>query len=55
MTSARATVAAIAILWLASASAAPPAKPPIPDLTAGGTRGEGRDWTLGPTGARGWV
>ena len=26
-----------------------------PDLTAGGARGEGVDWNLGPVGARGWI
>jgi len=30
-------------------------KPPVPDFTRGGRRGESHDWTLGPTGARGWV
>lgn len=30
-------------------------KPPVPDLTAGGQRDKTHDWTLGPTGARGWV
>jgi len=30
-------------------------KPPVPDLTAGGTRDNKSDWTLGPTGARGWI
>jgi hypothetical protein len=50
----RAVVALVAVLWLPLASAAPP-KPPVPDFTQGGTVGEGRDWTLGPTGARGWV
>jgi len=30
-------------------------KPPVPDLTRGGTRDDRHDWTLGPTGARGWV
>lgn len=29
--------------------------PPVPDLTAGGTRDEAHDWNLGPTGARGWM
>jgi hypothetical protein len=27
----------------------------IPDLTKGGKRDETHDWTLGPTGARGWI
>jgi len=30
-------------------------KPPVPDLTRGGTKDANHDWTLGPTGARGWV
>jgi len=29
--------------------------PAVPDLTRGGARDESRDWTLGPTGARGWI
>ena len=28
---------------------------PNPDFTQGGKRGEDHDWTLGPTGARGWI
>jgi len=30
-------------------------KPPVPDLTQGGTKDDKHDWTLGPTGARGWI
>jgi len=30
-------------------------RPPVPDLTKGGQPDKGHDWTLGPTGARGWV
>jgi hypothetical protein len=30
-------------------------KPPVPDLTKGGTKDDTHDWTLGPTGARGWI
>ena len=30
-------------------------KPPVPDFTRGGTRDDMHDWTLGPTGARGWM
>jgi hypothetical protein len=30
-------------------------KPPAPDFTKGGTKDDKHDWTLGPTGARGWV
>jgi len=29
--------------------------PAVPDLTKGGTRDDKHDWTLGPTGARGWI
>jgi len=31
------------------------AKDGIPDLTQGGVRDKAHDWTLGPTGARGWM
>ena len=27
----------------------------IPDFTKGDQPGEAHDWTLGPTGARGWI
>lgn len=30
-------------------------KPPVPDFTQGGKKGDSHDWTLGATGARGWV
>ena len=30
-------------------------RPPVPDLTKGGKPDQCHDWTLGPTGARGWV
>ncbi|MBM4039306.1 MAG: acetylesterase [Planctomycetes bacterium] len=30
-------------------------KPPVPDLTKGGEPDKTHDWTLGPTGARGWM
>ncbi len=30
-------------------------KPPPPDFTKGGKPDETHDWTLGPTGARGWI
>ncbi len=52
---ARAVAALIALAWLPAAAAGLPAKPPVPDFTRGDTAGAGRDWTLGPTGARGWV
>jgi hypothetical protein len=35
-------------------SAGPPAKTAIPDFTQGGKTDGSHDWTLGPTGARGW-
>ena len=31
------------------------AQPLPPDLTHGGVRDDKHDWTLGPTGARGWI
>ena len=30
-------------------------KPPVPDFTQGGKTDGSHDWTLGPTGARGWI
>ena len=30
-------------------------KPPVPDLTRGGKPDKSHDWTLGATGARGWI
>lgn len=30
-------------------------EPPVPDLTQGGRADDSHDWTLGPTGARGWI
>ena len=30
-------------------------EPPVPDLTQGGRPDDSHDWTLGPTGARGWI
>jgi len=30
-------------------------RPSAPDLTAGGKADDAHDWTLGPTGARGWI
>lgn len=37
------------------AAAAGDGKPPVPDFTKGGQRDAMHDWTLGPTGLRGWV
>ncbi len=39
----------------AEAAGGPREQPPIPDLTRGGTPDKNHDWTLGPTGARGWI
>jgi len=36
-------------------AAAGRAKPPVPDLTRGDQPEKFHDWTLGPTGARGWI
>jgi HEAT repeat protein len=36
-------------------AAARGAAAPMPDFTKGGKPGEAHDWTLGPTGARGWI
>jgi len=44
---ARTVAAPAAVLWFAAAVADPPAKPPVPDFTQGGTVGAGRDWKLG--------
>jgi len=47
-------VLAIAALsgWLQAASGG---KQPLPDFTQGGKTDGSHDWTLGPTGARGWI
>ena len=37
------------------AAAAPGGKAPVPDFTKGGKPDGSHDWTLGPTGARGWI
>lgn len=42
----------IALLFRGAIAGEPP---PVPDLTRGGARDDTHDWTLGPTGARGWV
>lgn len=39
----------------AAETAAQRNKPAVPDLTAGDERDDKHDWTLGPTGARGWI
>lgn len=45
------------MLGLTNLSMAGPrgAKPPVPDFTQGGKTDGSHDWTLGPTGARGWM
>jgi len=45
--------AAVILLVLGTCGTA--AQPPVPDLTQGGKKDDLHDWTLGPTGARGWV
>lgn len=47
-------VVAVVLLGLAVPFCAS-AKDGIPDLTQGGVRDKAHDWTLGPTGARGWI
>jgi hypothetical protein len=47
-----ATVVGLTILFGSEILAAQPGPP---DFTQGGQRGDAHDWTLGPTGARGWV
>ena len=49
---ARVAVLAIALAPIGQLVAA---EPPVPDLTQGGKRDQKHDWTLGPTGARGWM
>ena len=46
-------VAAIMFVLSNYGMAAPP--PAVPDLTQGGKKDAKHDWTLGPTGARGWI
>lgn len=43
------------LLAIASSSLAADAKPTPPDFTKGDKPGAAHDWTLGPTGARGWI
>lgn len=45
--------ALLMLLMAARALGAP--KPPVPDLTQGGQPDKTHDWTLGATGARGWI
>lgn len=49
-------IAALAVaLWAAAGCLWAGEKPPVPDLTKGGEPDKTHDWTLGPTGARGWL
>jgi hypothetical protein len=45
----------VVAIALASGSQLAAAPPPLPDLTQGGKKDDAHDWTLGPTGARGWI
>ncbi len=47
-------VLAAVVLGSAAPAYARGAKP-IPDFTKGGEKDKAHDWTLGPTGARGWI
>ena len=49
------TAAVMISFCAAPSSAGPPAKTAIPDFTQGGKTDGSHDWTLGPTGARGWI
>ncbi len=48
-------VALAAALWVVASCLCAAEKPPVPDLTRGGQPDRSHDWTLGPTGARGWI
>ena len=45
----------VVAIALVSGSPLVAAAPPVPDLTQGGKKDDTHDWTLGPTGARGWI
>jgi len=45
----------VAAILLAFGNRGMAVQPPVPDLTQGGKKDDSHDWTLGPTGARGWV
>jgi hypothetical protein len=47
-------LAVAGVILLASFARAAEA-PPVPDFTKGDLPGKAHDWTLGPTGARGWI
>ncbi len=48
-------VAALLIVPFCGVSMGQQNSAPVPDLTKDGKRDEAHDWTLGPTGARGWI
>lgn len=49
-------VRVVAVVFaLVCAGSAFAARAPVPDLTQGGQKDRNHDWTLGPTGARGWI
>ncbi len=54
---ARTALAVVLLGCAGSWAAAAKPKPPIanPDFTRGDKPGDAHDWTLGPTGARGWI
>ena len=45
----------IAVGWMCCGRTNAEPMPPVPDLTNGGSPDATHDWTLGPTGARGWT
>jgi hypothetical protein len=49
------TCAALAILTSSLHAAKKEPAQPMPDFTQGGKPDQSHDWTLGPTGARGWI
>ncbi len=51
----RSLLVAVLMTWCGIACAAQSAPAPIPDFTKGDKPGEAHDWTLGSTGARGWI
>ncbi len=53
--SARRTTTTSFLLMLTATAALAAGKPAVPDLAAGGTPDNKSDWTLGSTGARGWI
>jgi len=51
----RCTVATLLLTLCCVTAPGQQAAVPIPDFTKGDKPGEAHDWTLGPTGARGWI